>query len=544
MKSLNQDSTNTLSEKLALTRDLAVLKPELEHLRSQLVHQQTILAEKLALERQVNTLEVELANEKKATRRAMQKRESNDRVEDELRKKLRETEKQLTAEKTQRERLEDQLAQEKQTRQLTLQDQDSTRELESDLRKKLQDAQRQLRETVGDKERLEEELEAEKRQAKKAKTKRHDDDAGDDDLHTRLAEAENKLSASRKEVEKVRIEAQSAVEEAARRSDAFEKKFEKLKTKFRETQEQLKQCQSDLRKAQQTRPSVSEEVALKTAPRPAFKKRKAQEIATDDFTQITIATPSADDKIRRGAKRRVFEPTVVGEKSMFSITPFLNRTKNIVEDTSRPDDDEMDDTISAPPGMTEAIDFASTATVPIFKGADSSVSSSEPTSTMSIDTDKPKAQLKSRGRPKKVLADAPSAKKNAQPMPKTALKKAPKVAATLDKVAEESQKNAPEPVEKTQTVKFNFTMPEDVSTSSETTSKGEEPKKKKRKVLGSTKTLFDDEEAEVPARKTGKVQLSGVRAKAPLGGMRNAFGAATFSPLKKHRRGVGASFLA
>ncbi|KAI0134517.1 hypothetical protein BJ170DRAFT_610209 [Xylariales sp. AK1849] len=540
MNNLNQDSTNVLAEKLALSRELAVLKPELEHLRSQIAHQQATLAEKLALERQVNTLEVELANEKRATKRAMQKRESNDLVEDDLRKKLRETEKQLSAEKAQRERLEDQLAQEKRTHQLALQDQDSTRELESDLRRKLQDAHKQLRDSVEEKEKLEEQIQAEKRQAKKAQKNQENPSSVEED------ELRSKLLAARKEVEKVRHEAQSAVDEAGRRSDAFEKKFEKLKIKFREAQGQLKQYQADLRKAQQSRPSVSEEVTEKMAGRQAFKKRKAQEIARDDITQITIATPSADDRPRRGIKK-VFEPTLVGEKSMFSITPFLNRTKNVVEDTPKTEDDELADTSIIPQEMTEAVEVA-TIPIPIFTGADTATSSSEPTATVPLDTEKSNPPLKSRGRPKKVLGDAPSARKNAKPLPKAALKKTPKVVTTLENVVEESHENgpgAPEAVEKTQTVKFNFTLPQDTSTSSANTSKGEEPKKKKRKVLGSTKTLFDDEDAEpVPTRKPSKVAIGGVRVKGPLAGVRNAFAGASFSPLKRDRRGVGASFLA
>ena len=99
------------------------------------------------------------------------------------------------------------------------------------------------------------------------------------------------------------------------------------------------------------------------------------------------------------------------------------------------------------------------------------------------------------------------------------------------------------------------------------TASGDGDKKKKRKVLGSTKTqtLFDEEDAEETAgptqaapaalkRKPSKVQLGAAGggaknlAKAPLGLKRVMLGAATasstFSPLKRDRRGVGASFLA
>ncbi|OTA87395.1 hypothetical protein M434DRAFT_399487 [Hypoxylon sp. CO27-5] len=544
MNNATQDSTNLLAEKLSLSRELAVLKPEIEHLRSQVNHQQATLAEKLALERQVNTLEVELANEKKATKRAMQKRESNDRVEDELRKQLREAEKKLTAEKTERERLEDQLEQEKRTRQFALQDQDSTRELEADLRKKLQEAQRQLRQEKDDRERLEEELQATKLAAKKTRKNQSNSDA-EDGLRSQIEELKTSLESLQKENTKIRQESQAAIAEADARNEQFEKRIEKLKTKLREAQEQLKQCQADLRKAQQSRPPILDETLKINGRSQVFRKRKAKDITIDDFTQIEIQTPGAEDntKARRTLKKRGLEPTLVGEKSTFSITPFLNRTKSIVEDTPKADESTLDDSIlPAPP--TEVVQ--PTTTVPVVAAAE--VTQNEKASAPA-ENEKPKPALKSRGRPKKVLGDATSAKKNVQPIPKKPLK----TKSSLEKVAEESndgnrenQREPAELAERTTTVKFNFSLPQDESTSS--SMNGEQPKKKKRKVLGSTKTLFDEEEGEAPpARKPSKVQLGAKRAlgKAPLAVKRNAFaGAASFSPLKRDRRGVGASFLA
>ncbi|KAH8202295.1 hypothetical protein TruAng_003572 [Truncatella angustata] len=525
MNNANQSSTNILAEKLALGRELAVLKPELEHLRSQLTHQSATLAEKLALERQVNTLEVELANEKKATKRAMQKRESTDRTEDDLRQKLRETEKELNAEKAQRERLEDQLAQEKRTHQLALQDQDSTRELESDLRKKYQDAQKQLRESQEENEQLGEELSAERRQAQKTqKTQQKGSSDEADELRTRLQDCEAKLAASQKEVAKIRNQAQSSVEEADHRSDAFEKKFEKLKAKFRELQDQLKQCQADLKKAQKSKPSISEEIEMKLG-RQAFKKRKVDDISKGDFSGITIATPNADDKPRKTViKKKAVEHSILGEKSTFSITPFLNRAKGLAADDDADEEDEIADTSYIPQQHRTSPAEAVTTAPPAQAETETRDSSSEPTSAAAEQQNEEpsKPQPKARGRPKKILGDAPSAKKNAQQLPKTAMRKVPKVASTLENVVEESQENVPEPTDKAQAVKFN-TLPQDTSTSSANTSKTEEVKKKKRKVLGSTKTLFDeDEEAVAPTvvEAASRAPMNGARKRAPIAGDR------------------------
>ncbi|KAI0383243.1 hypothetical protein F5Y04DRAFT_250917 [Hypomontagnella monticulosa] len=544
MNSATNDSANLLAEKLSLSRELAILKPEIEHLRSQVNHQQATLAEKLALERQVNTLEVELANEKKATKRAMQKRESNDRVEDELRKTLRETEKKLTAEKAERERLEDQLEQEKRTRQLRLQDEDSTRELEADLRKKLQEAQRQLRQEKDDRERLEEELQAAKLAAKKTQ-KSQSNSSEEDELRSQIDELEAKLVSQEKENSRARQESRAAISEADTRNSQLEKKVEKLRTKLHETQEQLKQCQADLRKAQQSRPSTSDETTKINGRSQAVRKRKAQDMAVDDFGQIEIQTPGAEDttKGKRAFKKRGIEPTLVGEKSMFSITPFLNRTKSIIEETPKTDEGTVNDSILGAP-EAEAVE-STTAT----SAATANVEITEKETTSApVEKEKPKTAPKPRGRPKKVLGDAPSAKKNAQPIAKKSLKTKASLKNVVEEADEENQENQPkpaEPAEKTMTVKFNFILPQDESTSSGLN--GDQPKKKKRKVLGSTKTLFDEEDGEAPpARKPAKVQLGVKRAlgKAAPGVQRSAFAGASFSPLKKERRGVGASFLA
>ncbi|KAI3326279.1 hypothetical protein HD806DRAFT_520906 [Xylariaceae sp. AK1471] len=548
MNNVNEISANVLTEKLALSRELASLKPEIEHLRSQVNHQQATLAEKLALERQVNTLEVELVNERKARKRAIQTRESTDRVEDELRKKLRETEKRLTAETAERERLEDQLEQRIRTHAMTLQDQDSTREWEADLRKKLQEAQRQLREEKEEKERLDEELQNARRASKKSQENKANNPA-EAELRAQVEELEENLATLQEKSVRRDQEHEAAVTELEWRNEQLEKKLEKMRTKLREIQEELKKSQTELRKSQQqqARSSASEDTTKSVAKTQAFRKRKGQETTTGDFTNIEIQTPSADNatKARRAMKKTVFEPTLVGEKSNFSITPFLNRSKNMSDEASKSDEEVLEDSILGPQIVSESSESAPSQIVE--PSTTTGPAETEPVATAHPETEK----LKPRGRPKKVLGDAPSAKKNAltQKVPKKILK----TKSSLDKVTEtaepkehdnDSEARGNELTEKTTTVKFNLDVPQDESNASSLN--GELPKKKKRKVLGSTKTLFDEDDVEaLAARKPAKVPLGAKRTKAPLGVQRNAFaGTASFSPLKRDRRGVGASFLA
>ncbi|KAI1270616.1 hypothetical protein F5Y18DRAFT_369005 [Xylariaceae sp. FL1019] len=547
MNNVNENSANVLAEKLALSRELSILKPELEHLRSQVNHQQATLAEKLALERQVTTLEVELANEKKATRRAMQSRESNDRVEDDLRKKLRELEKKLTAETAARERLEDQLEQSKRTHEMALQDQDSTRELETDLRKKLQEAQRQLRDEKEEKERVQEELQSAKHASKKAQQAQVDN-AAEDGLRAQLEESETKFATLQKKYYKLEQEHETMATEVESRNEQFEKRVVKMKTKYREVQEELKKCQKDLAKVQQqqARAAKAEDTKMDVAKTAAFRKRKAQEMASGDFTNIEIQTPSAEDATRgRKAKKPTFEPKVV-EKSTFSITPFLNRSKEATEEASKMDD--VEDSILGPQSASSRSTRSPAEQPPPTEAAEPS--EPEPAKTAPVETEEPKPVQKARGRPKKVLADAPSAKQNAIPQgtKKKVLKQKKNVESSEDAVAAAAPQPQGEAAEKTMTVRFNDSVQHEDSNASSLT---DEPKKRKRKVLGSTKTLFDEDDGEVPAaarKPVAKVPLGAKRvvSKAPLGGaQRNAFaGTASFSPLKRDRRGVGASFLA
>jgi hypothetical protein len=553
MNNVSENSANLLSEKLALSRELANLKPEIEHLRSQVNHQQEVLTEKLALERQVNTLEVELANEKKARKRTIESRQSNDRVEDELRKKLREAEKKLTAETAERERLEDQLEQRIRSHAMVMEEQNSTRESEADLRKKLQEAQRQLREEIQAKENLDEELQAALRTSKKSQPDKTGDST-ETELRAQLEESQKKLVQLQGKYTGLNQAHQTAVAELEGRNEQLEKKLEKMRTKYREAQDELKKSQAELRKAQQeqgqARSYVSEETKLATKAQ-AFRKKRGMETSTGDFTNIEIQTPSADAamKSRRAIKKPIIEPSLVGEKSAFSITPLLNRGKNtsMSEEGSKLDDEVLEDSILG--ARTES------------RASESVLSQSEPSTSRDIETEstavthpeveQPAMVPKARGRPKKALADAPSAKQNA--LTQKAPKKILKTKSSLQKVSQSTVTDGPEnkaeerdkePGEKTTTVKFDLAEQHEESSTSGLN--GEQPKKKKRKVLGSTKTLFDDDDGEAPAaRKPAKVQLGVKRTKAPLGGQRNAFaGTASFSPLKRDRRGVGASFLA
>src|SRR5690606_4973685 len=127
-----------------------------------------------------------------------------------------------------------------------------------------------------------------------------------------------------------------------------------------------------------------------------------------------IGTPGADDqKAKRALKKRGLDATLVnlGEKSTFSITPFLNRTK-VIEDFDSPGEEVA---------REEETETKTGHGQPAPQGT------AQPQEEVAV---KP---AKTRGRPRKVLGEVPAAK-NATTVKRAGTKKGSK--ATLSEVTE------------------------------------------------------------------------------------------------------------
>ncbi|KAK4099992.1 hypothetical protein N658DRAFT_473921 [Parathielavia hyrcaniae] len=570
INAVSQDSAKFLSEKLALSRELAVLKPELEHLRSQLAHQKDVLAEKLALERQLNTLEVELANEKRAAQRTVQKQERESEVEEELRNRVQELENELANEKRRAE---------KNSKTQEVKDSKVEGELQT-LREQLAAAEASLAE--------------EKRKAEQAKSEASGTSAAEEELEqlrAELAEALKGLAHEKMGIEKLRKEVEQAQVDAEERQQAMGDKVDRLRSKLRDTREELKKCRAELEKAQARTvkaPGVATTtVPLKSAaaakPNPK-KKRPADEISADDKVLLTPGT--MDDRPKRPLKKRGFDLSMVGGKSEFSITPFLNKTTNL-DGSPKPSGD--DDATPSRPVQFHGAEHAATTTTPAAVAPEepptAPSSAAKPTTTTSAKL----VEKRPRGRPRtKPLSDSVASKTNLA-APK---RKAPRVEPTLANVAEEpddegdsanhDQENlclSGASVTAKSTSTSNAAAAVASALSSVVAPEKAEPKKKKRKLLGTnTSTLFDGAEDEgervkpaadaaAAAGPTAAATAAvGVKKRAPVkvglggagaggagngaaagrfgAGVKNAFAGTTFSPLKRDRRGVGASFLA
>ncbi|PGH30504.1 hypothetical protein GX50_06725 [[Emmonsia] crescens] len=218
------DSSKLLAEKRAITREISNLKHEIEHLKSQNLSHQALMSEKLSLERQLRSLEVELQNEKNAL--------------------------------------------------------------------------------------------------EKARLKGLEQSEVDSKISSELAELNKELARERREREKIENDMKTEALEWTRHRAVLENKLTTLRNKLRQSKDN-----SDL-----DHPTILDDVGS-TQQEDQRRKRSASRFESD----ITIATPGV-----AAAPRKISRvPTVPGEKSTFSTTPFLNRTSTTAEssDASESDSD-------------------------------------------------------------------------------------------------------------------------------------------------------------------------------------------------------------
>lgn len=564
---MSEDSTKILSEKLALSRELAVMKPEIDHLRSQLSHQKGVLAEKLALERQLNTLEVELANEKRATQKALQRHEAQDNeAGEELRQRVAELESKLAAEQkaAQKAKKAQEKAQNGADEELRRQvaeleeklaaEQKAAEKARKTYQKVQTDADEDLQKQVAD---LEAKLANEKRAAQKAKRSQDNDSTEEQTvLQEKVKALEAQIAAEKREVERAQKTSEKEAAAARDQIEMLTQRVEEFKGKLRDTRAELKEVRADLTQARTKTTSVpiknDDEAKKPLSKAKAGKKRGANEISVDE---MMLDTPGhTEGRTKRPVKKRGIEFTTVGEKSTFSITPFLeksntlNLAETIEEEVEEPSILEGKGDPGAPiiEPEAETTEEIPVAEAPKLNSVAKALKATKP---------KPAAanEKKARGRPKVQTLTETS--------PNKLIGKATSGTNILEKVDEESeeiQKNHPSKEDAPVSKKLLLTANSSVDASN-TSSENPEPKKKRRKLLGTSNkgTVFDKDEdadvAEAPApttaaaatkRKPVGLKASSTR-KGPVSALaRGAFAGKSFSPLKKDRRGVGASFLA
>ncbi|KAI9769501.1 MAG: hypothetical protein M1840_003978 [Geoglossum simile] len=370
------------------------------------------------------------------------------------------------------------------------------------------------------------ELETERRATQRAVAKEVKENAQDLKLQSQVDSLRQELSKEKRARERAEKEAKKGTDDWEGKKAVLESKLEAMKGKLRAAKEQLKEKDTELQQAHgaaaRAASAQSQHGATTTSKNP--RKRATAASSIDD----TIGTPGgAITKGRRAVKRDARAATLPGDKSTFSMTPFLNRTASIapesplqqeheVENAEEERDSEREETVAQRSEIDpdEAIQEDSPLKAPKAKTA----------------KNKPKPQ----GQPKGNALNAVKAGKS-----NTLGKR--RTAPALEKVSEEENDENIPPAKAAPAIKPTKKAPIPFSSIIDEP----EPKKKKRKILsgGPGKTLFDDEDAD--KAKPAKSLFGGAKAFAglskgglagPRGGVVGGFG--EISPLKKERKSV------
>lgn len=363
------------------------------------------------------------------------------------------------------------------------------------------------------------ELETEKRAMQRVLAKEGNLQAEDAKLESRLESLQADLAKERRERQKIEREAHRESTEAKNRITTLESRLDAFRNKLKSTKEQLKEVQTAMLTAQASNHGKFNATSASVNSTTSLARNPSKRAVTQIDADTVLGTPG-DLPAAKKSKRR---STVIGEKSTFSITPFLNRTASVAPES--------------PPVENACGDNEG-----YVKGSDS-LSGNTKQKAVSLDAmsdllDKSDAtrnglQANKRG----ILENAKTGKKNSRVPPVRKTKAAP----TLEQVTEEENNDAggsTKSIDEPAATKF---------CSNETFDGGLEMKRRKRKLLrgGLGKTLFDEEEGDAPKedRLLGGVRGFGTLGKGGLGARNigpckaiSSFGA--ISPLKRDRKGA------
>ena len=362
------------------------------------------------------------------------------------------------------------------------------------------------------------ELETEKRATQRALQKEAKILAEDAKHESRMESLQSDLAKERRERQRLDREAQKVSNESENRISTLESRLDAFRNKLKYTKEQLKDAQTSLQTLQasnhskSSRPSTSAKSNMSVAANPH--KRAAAQIDADTI----IGTPGDDP----ATKKSKHGSTSFGEKSTFSITPFLNRAVCVASEAPPPENASGNDE-------------------QYLKGSDqpSECTSQEAISDPVVLSNGTKIPV--HARKPGVLENAKTSKINTRVAPARKAKAAP----ILEQVAEETIENGVS----TSSVS-DPTATKDIS--NEASQGVLEIRKRKRKLLGGGlgKTLFDEDEGD--GLKGSRGLFDGVREFGTLGkrglgapkyGPSKAIGSAwntfgSISPLKKDKKGT------
>lgn len=348
---------------------------------------------------------------------------------------------------------------------------------------------------------LQVELETERRAVQRTKANTSKNTEVDSKIASQLEEVRKELAKERREAQKHERESRKQATEWESQKTILESKLDAFRNKLRSTKEQLKETQKELEDSQTLKAAQRLESLPTKSTVANPRKRQTAHFDPD----ATIGTPG-NNGVHAAKRARI--SALPGDKSTFSITPFLNRAMSILPDT--PDANEEQEKPEDPAKPTQADEEQASPSRPKQPKARKVTTTSK----------KPKGS--------RILQEtkaAPKANGNIRKAGASPAKKPFGLALVMEEGNDENEEAA--------------------DTVSELTKAAKPVVKKKQKSLGQRKSLFDDdddEDSKSRARTVGLLGASrglGLRGGGGLGSIslgKKAKTLAEFSPLKKDRR--------
>ena len=367
------------------------------------------------------------------------------------------------------------------------------------------------------------ELATEKRATERALSREGRLHADDAKFQSRMETLQADLAKERRERQRAERESQKDSTESEKRITTLESRLDTFRNKMKSTKEQLKEAQMSLQTTQsynQGKPgrlsaSVNSTTSLIGNPR----KRAATQMDADTILGTPGDLPAANNS-KRGS-------TLIGEKSTFSITPFLNRTASTALESPPVDNLSGDDERHLK--QLEHVSGNTSQKVMSSTKALSDLVDMSNTLTNVVQANKPG-----------MLQTAKAGKFNSK-----APARNPKAALTLEQVTEENLENEPSATDVKESTAIK-------NSSNDMFDGSLEIRKRKRKLLkgGLGKILFDEDEADalkgeqgslIAVRGSGTLRNGGfgVRELGPRKAIGPTMGMGIFgaiSPLKHDRR--------
>ncbi|KAK7887888.1 hypothetical protein LTR67_009282 [Exophiala xenobiotica] len=179
------------------------------------------------------------------------------------------------------------------------------------------------------------ELETEKRAVQRIKSQEKSAAREDSTLTAEIDDLKKELTKAHRDAQKIDRENRKKTMEWEGEKEILEGKLDAFRTKLRTTKDQLKEAQDEMERLQTEKMAQSAEMTRARVTGTSTTNPRKRNVARFD-PDMTIGTPGHGAPAAKKQRASVN----VGDKSNFSITPFLNRTLSILPETPGSEEQE------------------------------------------------------------------------------------------------------------------------------------------------------------------------------------------------------------